>query len=228
MTLLELSNLKFKRISRFLIIALILFFIIFQSCGNLIPWKTKFFLGKWILPVQNTYFSIEFFKDGTFMTRGRKFCNIGNYMVMNHQRNSVLIKLNSVSNLFNTTLLILKYKEGLYIKWASYSQLWYSIKSDKGIKLIEQVTKNLQNIYEIETWDHYYLISFSALNKNKNDLLFELENPDEVQDKLNQQIFIYKNKGEDEFGNIYNYRFYLLNDVVIKVESEIAVKSIIN
>ncbi len=164
-------------------------------------------------------------KDGSFITRGRKFCNYGKYVVLNNEKNSALIKLNSASNLFNTTLLVLKYKHGLYIKWASYSQLWYSIKSEEGLRIIEKFKNNIQNIYEIETWDHYYLISFAALNKSKNDLILELEEPDQIQLLNNQEIFIYNTKGEDEYANIYNYRFYLLNDIIVKVESEIAVKS---
>ncbi|GEM_PF-1963642 len=217
-----------KSFYKFIIITFILFFIIFEGCVNLLPWKTKFYLGKWILPIQNTYFTIEFFKDGTFITRGRKFCNYGTYIVMNHQKNSAVIKVNSTSGLLNTTLLVLRYKEGLYIKWASFSQLWYSIKSEKGIKIVELTTKNIQHIYELETWDHYYLMNFPALNKTKNDLLKELEEPDQIQNRLNEQIYIYNLKGEDEFGNIYSYRFFLINDTVTKVENEIAVKPIVN
>lgn len=226
------TNIKIFRKSflrkKIIILILILLLILLESCANIIPWKTKFYIGKWILPVQNTYYTLEFFKDGTFKTRGRKFCNIGNYILMNHQKNSAIIKLNSASNLFNTTLLVLRYKEGLYIKWASYSQLWYSVKSEKGIRIIELVSKNLKDLYEIETWDHYYLMNFAALNKSEKDLLIELEEPDNINDLGNQKIYFYKNKGEDEYGNIYNYKFYILSDKVIKVESEISIRSIIN
>ncbi|HPC39177.1 MAG TPA: hypothetical protein PLF21_07685, partial [Exilispira sp.] len=80
----------------------------------------------------------------------------------------------------------------------------------------------------LETWNHYYLISFSNLGKKEEDLFKELEKPDFIEDNQNQKIFYYKNKGEDEFGNIFSYKFILLNGSVIKVESEISVKAIIN
>ncbi|MFN3411816.1 MAG: hypothetical protein ACK4YF_06645 [Exilispira sp.] len=211
----------------FLFLIFIIFFL-FESCVNMIPWKTKFFIGKWILPLNDTYYTIEFKKDGTFITRGRKFCNLGSYKIMNHEKNSALLKLNSVSENFNTTLLVLRYKEGLYIKLANYSRLWYSIKSEKGKLIIENATKNINNIYQLETWDHYYLISFPALNKKESDLLLELENPDFIENLKNQKIYYYKTKGEDENGNIYNYKFYILNGTVIRVESEISVKAILN
>lgn len=221
-----------KKDKKFFIIILffilIFIFFIITGCANLVPWKTKFFIGKWILPLQNTYFTIEFNKDSTFLTRGRRFCNYGTYNIMNLQKNSAIIKVNSISGEFNTSLLVLRYKEGLYIKWANYSQLWYSSKSEKGIMIIQTVSKNIQNIYELETWNHYYLISFSNLGKKEEDLIKELEKPDFIEENQNQKIFYYKNKGEDEFGNIFSYKFILLNGSVIKVESEISVKAIIN
>ena len=216
-----------KRILLFIFLIFVIF-IINTGCTNIIPWKTKFFIGKWILPVQNIYFTIEFNKDGTFITKGKKFCTYGNYIVLNHQKNSALIKLNSLSDQFNTTLLLLRYKEGLFIKWANFSQLWYSSKSEKGIMIVQTASKNINNIYELETWDHYYLKSFAALNKKEEDLLKELEQPDFVKSDNNQKIYFYKTKGEDESGNIYSYKFYILNGLVIKVESEIAVKGIQN
>lgn len=221
------NNNNRKRILFFIILILIIF-IINSGCANFPPWKTKFFIGKWILPVQNRYYTLEFNKDGTFVTRGRKFCNYGNYIIMNHQKNSALIKVNSMSNQFNTTLLILRYKEGLYIKWANFSQLWYSSKSDKGIMIVQTATKNINNIYELETWDHYYLSSFAALGKNEENLIKELEQPDFIKTENNQKIYFYKTKGEDESGNIYSYKFYILNSLVIKVESEITIKEIPN
>lgn len=217
-----------NKYSKILILILILFFLSFEGCVNLIPWKTNFFLGKWILPLQDTYFTIVFNKDGTFLTRGRKFCNNGTYKVINHQKNSALLKVESISNQFNTTLLVLRYREGLYIKWASFSQLWYSAKSEKGILIIERVKDSIQNLYELETWDHYYLLSFTVLGKRESDLITELEKPDSIQNMGNEKIYFYENKGEDESGNIYSYKFYILNDVVIRVENELAIKKIKN
>lgn len=211
----------------FVFLTFIIFFL-FESCVNMIPWKTKFFIGKWILLLNDTYYTIEFKKDGTFVTRGRKFCNLGSYQILNHQKNSALLKLKSVSENFNTTLLVLRYKEGLYIKLANYSRLWYSIKSEKAKLIIENVKKNLNNIYQLETWDHYYLLSFPALNKKESDLILELENPDFIENLKSQKIYYYKTKGEDENGNIYSYKFYILSGAVIRVESEISVKTILN
>jgi hypothetical protein len=94
--------------------------------------------------------------------------------------------------------------------------------------IVQTASKNINNIYELETWDHYYLKSFAALNKKEEDLLKELEQPDFVKSDNNQKIYFYKTKGEDESGNIYSYKFYILNGLVIKVESEIAVKGIQN
>lgn len=215
----------FTKVKFILLIFLIIFLTFFLfGCSNIFPFKTKFFIGKWILPLKNTYYTIEFKKDGTFITRGRKFCNIGTYIIMNHEKNSALVKINSVSNQFNTTLLVLRYKDALNIKWASYSQIWYSIKSDMGKKIIESTSKIIQNIYELETWDHYYLISFRVLGKKESDLLYELEKPDKIENYGNQKIYYYKTKGEDEEGNIYSYKFYLQDGIIVNIENFLEIK----
>ena len=208
------------------IIIIMILLILFSSCANFPPWKTKFFVGKWITPVDNTYFVLEIRKDGTFETKGRKFCNIGTYTILNHEGNSAILKLKSISGLYDVTLLAYRYREGILVKYREYSKMWYSVNTEKAKIIIEKATRYTQNLYELETWYHYYLISFPSLGKTDKDLLQELGKPDNKQSLNNtEQIWFYDKKGEDDYGNIYSYNFFLLENRVTKVEYMTSIKS---
>jgi len=104
--------------------------------------------------------------------------------------------------------------------------MWYSVNTEKAKIIIEKATRYTQNLYELETWYHYYLISFPSLGKTDKDLLQELGKPDNKQSLNNtEQIWFYDKKGEDDYGNIYSYNFFLLENRVTKVEYMTSIKS---
>ena len=66
----------------------------------------------------------------------------------------------------------------------------------------------------------------ALLGKTDKDLLQELGKPDNKQSLNNtEQIWFYDKKGEDDYGNIYSYNFFLLENRVTKVEYMTSIKS---